>query len=254
MKLLSLFLLSIEAQSSSDYPSNPNLIPNIGNGFLGTVIDSDSIYMSGLYCFTRHMDIFPGSQRCRIPMPAPLNTTVKGATVDEIKVDTEKGMVIKKMSVYNKNVSITNMKYAHRNMTSLIVNEFVVDNSKGDTDFTFAFEPGVESKASRDISFEPVDTNYQGVKSKMGKVVKAETGDRVATVAFAYTDDHTQALVVSRGSVWRFYFMATFRASFENETADAHALAVEDMNTAMALIQGNEPTLEEMHINGWSDL
>ena len=44
-----------------EYPSNPNLLPNLGNGFIGTVIDSGSIYLAGLYCKKDHFFVFKGS-------------------------------------------------------------------------------------------------------------------------------------------------------------------------------------------------
>ena len=54
---------------SDTYPANPNLMPSIGNGNIGYVIDSDSIYMAGVYCHVNHVMIYQGAERCRLPVP-----------------------------------------------------------------------------------------------------------------------------------------------------------------------------------------
>ena len=78
LKKFLIYLGAVSAQSTiqGSYPSNPNLMPNIGNGFVSTVVDSDSVYMAGLFCYMRHVEIFPGAQRCRIPPPPSLNVTI----------------------------------------------------------------------------------------------------------------------------------------------------------------------------------
>ena len=70
-----------ETIASEKYPSNPNLMPNIGNGFIGMAIDSDDIYMAGLYCYHANFLIFSGAQRCRISVPKALNMTVSGSNL-----------------------------------------------------------------------------------------------------------------------------------------------------------------------------
>ena len=61
LSIVALIGLTTSKLISKEYPSNPNLMPNIGNGYLGYVVDSDSVYVAGLYCFTRHVLLFPGS-------------------------------------------------------------------------------------------------------------------------------------------------------------------------------------------------
>ena len=62
-------------------------MPNIGNGFVSTVVDSDSVYMAGLFCFMRHIEVFPGAQRCRIPAPPSLNYTIDGSQIEKVELD-----------------------------------------------------------------------------------------------------------------------------------------------------------------------
>jgi hypothetical protein len=50
-----------ETIASEYYPANPNLMPNIGNGFVGMAIDSDDVYMAGLYCYHANFLIFSGA-------------------------------------------------------------------------------------------------------------------------------------------------------------------------------------------------
>ena len=68
-----------ETIASEAYPANPNLMPNIGNGFVGMAIDSDDVYMAGLYCYHANFLIFSGTQRCRISVPEALNMTISGS-------------------------------------------------------------------------------------------------------------------------------------------------------------------------------
>jgi len=214
LKELLLICGSVHSLIQGEYPHNPNLMPNIGNGFIGTVVDSDSIYMAGLYCFIRHIEIFPGAQRCRIPMPPSLNMTVVGSTIDSVELDIDNGIVKKHITMPGKKVKITNSRYAHRTITSLIVNEFVIDNSESDEDFTFSFKPEKDQIKTKDIKFESVASDLEGVATEEGLVNHAEEGDVRAKVAYSYTTHSAKDIYVPHNSVARFNFLATFRASF----------------------------------------
>ena len=111
-------------------------------------------------------------------------------------------------------MKVTNNRYAHRNLTSLIVNEFVIDNSASDEDFTFKFKQDKDQAASKDIDFQFVGSNWQGVGSVAGMVNHAEQGDKTAKVAYSYTTISDDDIVVPNNTVIRFNFLATFRASF----------------------------------------
>ena len=72
-QLVAMVTTTADTIASEKYPSNPNLMPNIGNGFIGMAIDSDDIYMAGLYCYHANFLVFSGAQRCRISVPEALN-------------------------------------------------------------------------------------------------------------------------------------------------------------------------------------
>ena len=80
-QLAALAATMAETIASEKYPSNPHLMPNIGNGFIGMAIDSDDIYMAGLYCYHANFLIFSGAQRCRISVPEALNMTISGSSL-----------------------------------------------------------------------------------------------------------------------------------------------------------------------------
>jgi len=129
-----------ETIASAKYPSNPNLMPNIGNGFIGMVIDSDDIYMAGLYCYHANFLIFSGAQRCRISVPEALNMTILGSTLEQIELNMRNGMVTKLLQVKGyPNSTVIQKQYAHREFSSLMVNQFEVDNSKSSVDIQIHF-------------------------------------------------------------------------------------------------------------------
>ena len=66
---------------------------------MSTVVDSDSVYMAGLFCFMRHVEIFHGAQRCRIPTPPSMNMTIVDSTVESVELDIDQGIVKKIISI-----------------------------------------------------------------------------------------------------------------------------------------------------------
>jgi len=202
-------------------------MPNIGNGFVSTVVDSDSVYMAGLFCFMRHVEIFPGAQRCRIPTPPSMNMTISGSAIESVELDIDNGVVKKIFSVSGTNATVTNSRYAHRNLTSLMVNEYVIDNSGNDLDLNIFMKPEKDQAKSSDIAFNPIASEHEGVATEQGQVNHAEEGDKKATVAYTYTTlNETEPLLIPRNSVKKFTFFATFRASFQNETAEPSVYAM----------------------------
>lgn len=80
---------------------------------------------------------------------------------------------------------MTQKQYAHREFSSLMVNQFEVDNSKSSLDIQIHFEADRASAKTVDIDFRQVSTNHTGVTVEGGKVHHAEEGDGAITVAVA---------------------------------------------------------------------
>lgn len=75
-------LFSKSVSSKSQIPRSPLLIPSIGNGYLATVVGSDTVYIGGLFNGRNRngVELTKASHRARIP--AYLNLNITNAIID----------------------------------------------------------------------------------------------------------------------------------------------------------------------------
>ncbi|KAJ8308419.1 hypothetical protein KUTeg_013293 [Tegillarca granosa] len=112
------------AENKRKLPDKEKLMPSIGNGYVATVVHSDTMYRS---------DLFNGynitSHRARIPSTCAINVTSISRTIDssEYWLDIGRGMYkeIYKGSLYQIELNM----YAHRKYSSLLVTEMYVWNN-----------------------------------------------------------------------------------------------------------------------------
>jgi len=96
------------------------------------------------------------------------------------------GMVTKLWQVKGSpNSTVIQKQYAHREFSSLMVNQFEVDNSKSSIDIQIHFQTDKASAKTVDIDFKQVGTNHTDVMAQEGKVHHAEEGEGAITVAVA---------------------------------------------------------------------
>jgi len=106
-------------------PSDPNLLPTLGNGHIGFTVFSDAVYMNGLY--SGHGGL---SHRARIPNF--VNIRLPG---DDIKytLNIESGYFMAELRVANQFIA-THLVYPHRFHNRAVINQIHIQRlaeSKG---------------------------------------------------------------------------------------------------------------------------
>ncbi|KAH9490327.1 hypothetical protein Btru_034974 [Bulinus truncatus] len=116
--------------TSSELPSNKNYIPEVGNGHIATVVQSDAIFMNGLY-----NGASTTSHRARIPSPAgyDIASTTPPGLSRLYSLDLGRGVFAQSYSGAG-GVNITLRTYGHRSFTSVLVSELVLERADASTD------------------------------------------------------------------------------------------------------------------------
>nr|KAI8741141.1 acid trehalase-like protein 1 [Biomphalaria glabrata] len=114
--------------TSSSMPSNKNYIPEVGNGHVATVVQSDTIFMNGLYNGASIV-----SHRARIPSTAGYNITsvTPSGFSRQYSLDLGRGIFTESYTWSGLNVSLRT--YAHRLFTTVLVNELVLERTDDNT-------------------------------------------------------------------------------------------------------------------------
>lgn len=116
-----------------------NMMPTIGNGYVASVLYSDTVYVSGLYngkAYPKFYPIYPinitqHTHRARLPSTCSLAFEVFGIQGDSsYALDIRKGIFYKWFDavVGNETLTIEQRFYAHRQLRHLIVVEITIKN------------------------------------------------------------------------------------------------------------------------------
>ena len=159
------------------------LNPSVGNGLIGWVVGTDSVFSAGLFCAVRHLLLFQGAQRCRIALPPVLNTTIAGALSLGLSLDLRRAVVTESLALPN-GARAQRRWYAHRLVPSVLVLEVEVDNRNGTAPFAAELDT-VPVRESTDLRLSPVAPSQlpDGAEALVGRNVQPEKGAAVANVA-----------------------------------------------------------------------
>lgn len=152
------------------------IMASIGNGYLGTIIYSDTVHISGVYngrAHSRAWPIYPvywidHTHRARIPSTCAINYTVHNLDGGHsYALDVRDAVFYHWFRSNNSKFSIEQRLYAHREFKHVLVVEFTVRNNLGiDVYINLTNNMG---RPSKDIVFK--EYRYkQGVKVAVGKV------------------------------------------------------------------------------------
>eukprot|EP00854_Cymbomonas_tetramitiformis_P007744 gene7744-9210_t len=231
----------------------PELMPSLANGYVGTIPGVDNVYLAGIYCKTSLALIFPGSQRCRIPVPAALSVSLKGAQSAGVALDIRRGLVMERLLLNTSSAAvITQRWYAHRSRPSLLVSEIVVNNTVSDTVLSISLD-SAHSSPSSDIDFKETtvpaasDEHSQKFLVVSGAVKHPEDGDTVKVVAYAFTPLPTTPLQVPARTSRIFTFISSFRTTLDS--VNPAAAASDDL--ARGVESG---ALLDEHVAAWSEM
>ena len=143
-----------------------NFMPSVANGYVGTVIYSDSVYVSGVYngrAFPKKYPIYPiylyqHAHRARIPSTASINFKINGIKgQSSYALDVSEGVFYKWFKAVN--LTVEQRIYAHRTRKNLLVVEITAKND-ANRNFSMSLIPNM-GYVTRDIHFFMTES-YRG--------------------------------------------------------------------------------------------
>ncbi|KAL8559375.1 hypothetical protein ACOMHN_045095 [Nucella lapillus] len=216
-------------------PSLMNLYPEIGNGHVATVIRSNTVYMNGLYNGANIT-----SHRARIPSTAAVLVQVvtpNQSATELFRLDIGRGVF---SDVYTGNgFSVEVRRYAHRELTRLLVTEVIVHRTTFTLPITLSLTVNT-GKSSEDVNFV-----HEKLGTWQGRTKEAEypqtNGTLPVTVLYSVAPPTLTFPAHTQGS-----------AAFLTSVSPFKADAVKYFNEGKArFLKG---TLFTSHVNAWEGL
>lgn len=133
-------------------------MPSVANGYVGTVIYSDSVHVSGVYsgkAYPKKYPIYPinlyqHAHRARIPSTASINFKISGIKGESsYALDVSEGVFYKWFKAVN--LTVEQRIYAHRTRKNLLVVEITAKND-ANRNFSMSLIPNM-GYITRDIHF-----------------------------------------------------------------------------------------------------
>ncbi|KAG2370705.1 hypothetical protein C9374_014316 [Naegleria lovaniensis] len=171
-------------------PNDPNYLPSISNGYIGTVIDSADVFMGGVYVGQQViLDQLIGfhSRRARIPSMMNIHVKLNESEMDGTvtlkgvgsALDMERAMYLRRfvgISTELEDLKVEQRYYAHRVFRSLLVHQLDVDNRNGRNNVQIGLMQ-VVTPPSKDISFSEVKCpiSWPNIMCQVGELVELET-------------------------------------------------------------------------------
>lgn len=126
------------SRSSVRHSRNGQFMASVGNGYLGTVIYSDTVHISGVFngpSYPKKYPIYPvyfyqHTHRARVPSTASVNFKVRGIPGNSsYALDVSEGVFYKWFKAVN--LTVEERIYAHRTRKNLLVVEITAKNNAG---------------------------------------------------------------------------------------------------------------------------
>ncbi|XP_032235851.2 protein-glucosylgalactosylhydroxylysine glucosidase isoform X2 [Nematostella vectensis] len=231
-----------------------NLMPSVGNGYIGTVIYSDSIHISGVFsgkANPKKSKVYPvyfyeHTHRARIPSQVAINYKVKGIQgKHSYALDVSQGVFYHWFN--GAHLRIEQRIYAHRSRKHVLVVEIEARNDSP-APVTLEILNG-RGNESRDIDFVEVEID-DGVTAAVGKVnITEEDGITQPTVAVVWSDVPSTLLVNKLTEKQTWTFITAMTTSLDTK--------FEPLNEALSQWHDayrSKSSLLETHKEAWSEL
>lgn len=146
------------SRSSVRHSRDGNFMASVGNGYVGTVIYSDTVHVSGVFngqAYPKKYPIYPvylyqHAHRARVPSTASVNFNVKGISgKSSYALDVSEGVFYKWFKAVN--LTVEQRVYAHRTRKNLLIVEITAKNNAG-REFAMNIVPNL-GYVTRDILF-----------------------------------------------------------------------------------------------------
>lgn len=155
--------------------TNGTIMPSVANGYIGTVIYSDSVHVSGVFngkAYPKKKPVYPvyfyqHAHRARIPSTAAIDFRVAGIQgKNTYALDVLEGVFYKWFTADK--LDVEQRIYAHRSRRNLLIVEISAKNN-ADKEFLMSVTSD-RGDSSVDIEFKEVESNRSGVLSAVGLV------------------------------------------------------------------------------------
>ncbi|CAL1536284.1 unnamed protein product [Lymnaea stagnalis] len=222
--------------TSESLPARKEYIPEVGNGHLATVVQSDAIFMNGLYNGANF-----SSHRARIPSTAgySINSTTPAHVSRRYSLDLARGIFTESYTAPGVEISLRT--YAHRQLTLVLVTELVMSRDDVTTNVSVEVDlnPG---PASDDVEF---DNDTMGVVH--GRTREAEYPEISPQTSFYILKSATLAgTVVMTTGVKSETFLSLTVIDVNKE------LVLTEFDLAQKYFQDGE--LLERHVSKWTNV
>ncbi|CAL1536283.1 unnamed protein product [Lymnaea stagnalis] len=142
--------------TSDSMPANTKYVPEVGNGHLATVVQSDTIFMNGLYNGANIT-----SHRARIPSTAGYSVTPVSPPGLTRKYTLDIGRGVFTESHAGPGVSVSLRTYAHRQLTRALVNELILTRD----------DIGTDVEVMINLNTGPASVDVEFTNGTMGSII-----------------------------------------------------------------------------------
>lgn len=192
-------------------------LPSIGNGYLATVVGSDSIYVAGLFNGKGHV------HRARIP---PYNVEVHGLRVYARALDLERAVYLSRARL-SSGVTVETRKFAPLQAPNVLVDEIILTNPT-DQDQIVSIS-SLPSDASKDLDLHPVQEpdspEGDNVYAVAGRIIAAENHNRTS-VAFVANKPPKEISVPAHSRPITVFAISVVVTSLSSKTPTEDALSM----------------------------
>jgi len=217
-------------------------MPSIGNGYLATVVQSDSIYAAGLFNGPVHDNV----HRARIP---PYVTQIEDAVAsDEVVVqafDMERAVFLRRRTL-SSGVEVEDRWYAPLHEPSLLVHEMEIASSGYSGTVNFNSSAGA---ASVDLTLTPTKSSVDGLYVVGGSNLVPEVGENHTSLAVVANILPSDIVVLAGAEALTVYALTAVVTSLNstNPTSDALDLVKRYSTNDFELAS----TLFSNHVEAW---
>lgn len=235
---------SVYCLFTKDLPVNKNFMPSIGNGYIGTIIMSDALHVSGMY--NGKADVKPvhlfttetlkhgfkkgirkqsswesnHTHRAHFPSPLAMNFTLDIKGSRSYALDLKHGVFYQWFD--NSVVHIEQKIYTHRNRKNLMVNEIIVNTS-----VPLRINLHQNYKESNDFDFKHFETKHTNSKGVIGITKETEVENlsrQSACIVWTKAPDTINIEKSSETQTFRYLAIVTTNLTTKNPEATAAKL------------------------------
>ena len=229
---------------TENLPDNKNFMPSIGNGFIGTIVMSDVLHVSGMYngkANVKPVHLFTTEKlkhgfkkgirkqsswesnhthRAHLPSPLAVNFTLNIKGSRSYALDLKHGVFYQWFD--NSAVHIEQKIYTHRNRNNLMVNEITVNTS-----VPLRINLHQNYKEGNDFDFKHLETKHTNSKGVIGITKETEVKNlsrQAACIVWTKTPDTINIEKSSETQTFRYLAIVTTNLTIENPEAAATKL------------------------------